>query len=241
MLAAAEPGTLAVLLLMLLMPLFSLRAAGWPLAVNTAVPALLMSVLFGYWLARSQHGEFFSLLLSWVYGFGCVFLLVATNEPGDLLQGISQVLRRMATWVNDALAGSLNQDVMILNLLLASLLWFLAYSAVWHVFRIDRVWRAVLPTGLVLVANAFIYKGNADLDPFLGIYLFLALLLVARSSLETRAWYWYVNKVRVPPQLRRQFYRLGARAGSVDVATGLVVAADGFPATARPASGVAGR
>ena len=210
MLAAAEPGTLAVLLLMLLMPLFSLRAAGWPLAVNTAVPALLMSVLFGYWLARSQHGEFFSLLLSWVYGFGCVFLLVATNEPGDLLQGISQVLRRMVTWVNDALAGSLNQDVMILNLLLASLLWFLAYSAVWHVFRIDRVWRAVLPTGLVLVANAFIYKGNANLDPFLGIYLFLALLLVARSSLETRAWYWYVNKVRVPPQLRRQFYRLGA-------------------------------
>ena len=210
LLTAAEPGTLAVLLLMSLMPVFSLRAAGWPLTLDIAVPVLVIAILFGLWLAHGQHGEFFALLLSWVYGFATVILMVAVKEPGDLLQGITQVLQRVVTWVNNALVGSINQDVLILNLLLAALLWFLAYSAVWHVFRVDRVWRAVLPTGLVLVANSFSYKGNANLDPWLGIYLFLALLLVIRSSLEAREWYWYVNRVRVPPQLRRQFYRLGA-------------------------------
>ena len=210
MLRASEPGVQAVLLLMLLMPLFSLRAAGWPLTLNIAVPALLLSLLCGTWLARSRHGELLALLLSQVYGLASVLLLVALNEPGDLLQGVTLVLRRVLVWVSDALAGSINQDVLILNLLLALLLWFLAYNAVWHVLRVDRVWRAVLPTGLVLVANAFAYQGTANLDIWLGGYLFLALLLVVRSSLETREWYWYLNRVRVPLKLRRQFYRLGA-------------------------------
>ncbi|MDE0608886.1 MAG: transglutaminaseTgpA domain-containing protein [Anaerolineaceae bacterium] len=209
MLAAAEPATLLILTLLLLTPLLSLRAAGWPLSMDTAVPVLLLSLLFSLWLALSRHSELFALLLSWLYGFSSALLLVAANEPGDLFQGIASLLQRVVLWVNAALAGSFSQDAVILNLLLAAVIWLLTYNAVWHVYRINQVLRAVLPVGLALLANAFSYQGATNLDPFLGAFLFLSLLLVIRSSLEGREWQWYVNRVRVPRNLRRQFYQLG--------------------------------
>ncbi|MCY4527219.1 MAG: transglutaminaseTgpA domain-containing protein, partial [Anaerolineaceae bacterium] len=198
-----------MLFTLLLMPLLALRAAGWPLSMDPAIPVLLLSLLFSLWLALSRHSELFALLLSWLYGFSSSLLLVAANEPGDLFQGIASLLQKVVLWANSALAGNFNQDVVILNLLLAAVVWLLTYNAVWHVYRLNQVLRAVLPVGLALLANAFFYQGLANLDPFLGAYLFLSLLLVIRSSLEGREWQWYVNRVRVPRNLRRQFYQLG--------------------------------
>ncbi|MFW5692424.1 MAG: transglutaminase TgpA family protein, partial [Chloroflexota bacterium] len=106
--------------------------------------------------------------------------------------------------------GGINQDDLVFTLLVSLLFWFLGYSAAWHTFRIDRVWRVILPPGLILATNVVFYSGNADLDLYLVLFLFLSLLLIVRSNLDAREWEWYNNGVRVPRKLRRQFVNIGA-------------------------------
>ena len=139
----------------------------------------------------------------------CCFF-ASLNEPGNLLVGINSVFMRSLNWLYDATTGGINQDELVFTMLVATLLWFLGYSAAWHVFRIDRVWRALLPPGLILVTNSIYYSGPHNLDRYLIVFLFMALLLVVRSNLDAREWDWYVNGMRVPRRLRQQFYRLGA-------------------------------
>ena len=62
------------------------------------------------------------------------------------------VVSRSLEWTVDAFSGGINTDELVLTLLVAILFWFLAYNADWHIFRLDRVWRVVLPPGLILLS-----------------------------------------------------------------------------------------
>ncbi len=199
-----------VVFTLLLMPVLALQEAGWPLAGGTVLPVLALSVLFGFLLARSHYNELLALLMSGIYGGAFVLFFASLNEPGNLLAGINSVFMRSLNWLYDATTGGINQDELVFTMLVATLLWFLGYSAAWHVFRIDRVWRALLPPGLILVTNSVYYSGPNNLDRYLIVFLFMALLLVVRSNLDAREWDWYVNGLRVPRRLRQQFYRMGA-------------------------------
>lgn len=207
--APGDELALAVVTLLLLMPALALAASGWPLAMNTVLPVLLLSVGFGFLLARSQYNELLALFMSGIYGLGFVLLVASINEPGGLAEGAYTVLSRLLRWILDAISGGINQDELVFTLLVAALFWFLGYNAAWHIFRIDRIWRAVLPPGLILVANSIYYTGSASLDAYLLVFSFLTLLLVIRSNLDARAWDWYVNGIRVPRSVRRQFFRVG--------------------------------
>lgn len=207
------PGDVTALLAaiaLLIVPALALDATGWELSLYTLIPVTALSVLFGFLLARSQYNELFALLVGGLYGFGFVFLFAALNQPGGIGQGIADILNRLVQWVTDAFTGGVNPDNVVFTILVASLFWFLGYNAAWHTFRIDRVWRAVLPPGLILVANIVYYAGEVNVNIYLIAYVFLALILMVRSHLETREWEWYVNGIRVPRRLRRQFLRVGA-------------------------------
>lgn len=201
---------LLIVLVLLLMPVLSLHAAAWPLAMGTVLPVVVLSLLIGFFLARSHYNELLALIMSGIYGAALVLLIAAINEPGGIGEGVASVFTRVFRWLTDAVSGGINQDELVFTMLVSSLLWFLGYSAAWHVFRIDRVWRAILPPALILVTNSIYYTGATDLDTYLIVFLFMALLLVVRSNLDAREWDWYVNGIRVPRKLRRQFFRMGA-------------------------------
>src|SRR3954467_8542906 len=76
------PGDLTALIIatvLLLMPALSLNAAGWPLDSTTLVPVTILSVLFGFFLARSQYNELLGLMISGIYGACFVLLIAALN------------------------------------------------------------------------------------------------------------------------------------------------------------------
>lgn len=202
--------TLAVAIVLLLMPALSLGAAGWPLGMNTLVLVLVLSVVFGFVLARSRYNELLGLMLSAIYGACFVLLIAAVNQPGGLGDGVYELFSRMFVWMRDAVTGGINQDDLVLTLLISGLFWFLGYNLSWHLFRVDRIWRAVLPPALILVTNSVYYTGDADLESYLVVFVFLTLLLVVRSNLDAREWDWYLNGVRVPRKLRQQVFRAGA-------------------------------
>jgi transglutaminase-like putative cysteine protease len=110
----------------------------------------------------------------------------------------------------DVLTGQgVSQDNLIFVLFLSILFWFLGHNTAWHIFRVDRVWRAILPPGLVILVNVFYYTGDAPLDLYLALYAVLALLLIARSAVDEQEWEWYLRHITFPPQLRTQFLRWG--------------------------------
>lgn len=208
--AQGDLTALVISLALLVMPALSLNAAGWPLAMNTLVPVLVLSVLFGFLLSRSYYNELLALLMSGIYGVCFILLIAAINEPGGIREGAYSVFSRLFRWIADATTGGINQDDLVFTLLVSGLFWFLGYNIAWHVFRIDRVWRAILPPGLILISNSVYYTGNADLNTYIILFMFLSLLLVVRSNLDAREWDWYVNGIRVPRRLRRQVFRVGA-------------------------------
>ncbi|MBC8097908.1 MAG: transglutaminase domain-containing protein, partial [Armatimonadetes bacterium] len=204
--APGDWTTLAIVLALILMPVLALQTAQWPIDARVMIPTALLSVVFGFLLARSRYSEFVALFFSITYGGLCVLLLAAANTPGSTYA----VLARAVTWGYDALTGGINTDELVFTLLVALLFWFLGYNAAWHVFRIDRVWRVILPPGLVLMTNAVFYIQPEVLQPHMAAFVFLALLLIARSHLDAREWEWYANGIRIPPRLRVQFLRVGA-------------------------------
>jgi transglutaminase-like putative cysteine protease len=206
-------GDFTVLLIaigLLTMPALALNQAGWPLSLRILLPVTVLSVLFGILLARSQYNEMFALIIAAMYGACFVMLFTALQEPGGLGQGAYNIFVRTLHWLVDAATGGINQDDVVFTLLIATLFWFLGYNAAWHLFRLDRVWRVILPPGLILAINSVFYSGAKNLDGYLIGFLFLALLLIVRSNLDSREWDWYVNGIRVPRSLRQQFLRVGA-------------------------------
>ena len=109
----------------------------------------------------------------------------------------------------DAISGGVNTDDLVMTLLAAILFWFLAYNAGWHIFRLDRVWRVVLPPGLILLVNLVFFRGGESLEVYLFGFLLMALLLIVRSNLDRREWDWHLRGVRVPAAVRRQFALIG--------------------------------
>jgi transglutaminase-like putative cysteine protease len=213
-----DPITLIGAGALLTMPALSLAAAGWPLEVGIVVPVLLLSVAFGFLLSRSRYGELFSLMISVVYGACIVLLVAALNQGGSLASGVGVVMSRLLTWIMDARSGGINQDDLVFTLLMASLFWFLGHNLAWHVFRVDRLWRAVLPPALILFTNSVYYIGTINLDGYIVGFIFLTLLLAVRSSLDSREWDWYLNGIRVPRRLRRQFFIAGTALALVVLA-----------------------
>ncbi len=198
--------TLFIVGILLAMPALALESANVPISIRIVLPVVLLSVVISFLLARSHYNEFLALLIGLLYG-GCFTLIIAGTVTTG---GIPVVVNRTIQWFIDAFGGGINQDQLVFTLLMSGLFWFLGYNTVWHVFRVDHVWRAILPPGIVLAANSLLdNNSSSSLDIHLLLFVFMALLLTVRSTLEQREWEWYVNGVQVPRNLRRHFMRFG--------------------------------
>ena len=218
--ASGDFSALIIVTSLLVVPTLGLRAADWPLTMSVIIPVTIMSVFFGLLLSRSQFNELMALIISTTYGVCIVLMVTAIGIGGGLTGGVYEVFSRTVEWVIDANTGGINQDDMVFTLLVATLFWFLGYNAAWHTFRIDRIWRVILPPGLILATNSTFYTGDANLEIYFAVFIFMALLLVARSNLDSREWDWQRKGIQVPQQLRAQFLRVGAMLALVALLLG---------------------
>jgi transglutaminase-like putative cysteine protease len=193
----------------------------WPSCLNQLIPVAILSVVFGFLLSRSHYSELLSLLLSGVYGVATIGVIQYVNAPGNPAVRLYAVADRFANSLNLTLGGSL--DPFLLILFLSILVWFLGHNTAWHTFRLDRVWRAILPPGIVLVLNGFYNPDRFNMSLYLGIYVFLSMLLVIRSHIEAREFDWYTHRIAFHRSLRNWFYFWGAIAGVVLLALALLL------------------
>ncbi len=190
----------------------ALDAAGWTNGLRSLVVVSVFSVGFGFLLARSHYSELVALMLSSVY---CLAVVLVTNailqvDHGTLWQRTDVLLGQVGAWLNQATAGEQpDNDSVAFVLFLSVLFWFLGHNAAWHVFRVDRVWRVIAPTGMILLTNQFYYQGDAPLDRYLVMFVILALLLLIRSHIEAREYDWFLRRVSFPGHVRRTFIQAG--------------------------------
>jgi transglutaminase-like putative cysteine protease len=207
-------GDVTALLLasgVLILPALALRAAAWTVGLEQLLPVAVLSVLLGFLLARSHYEELLALVMSGIYGAVFIGLITALNMAGGTLgERFADLAARVVAWLEVLFGEGVSQDNLIFVLFLSVLFWFLGHNTAWHVFRLDRVWRAIIPPGLVILVNAFYYTGPAPLGAYMAVFVVLALLLIVRSNIEAYEWRWYLNRINFPPQMRRQFLAWGA-------------------------------
>lgn len=174
-------------------------------------------VLAGLLLAKSNFSARTAHLISLVYGLALLAYMAGGLLPDDLSWRlrIIDLVQRQALWMSKAVEGGISRDTIIFILQTAAIFWLLGYTASWYTFREPRVWRAVLPTGLVLLSVIYYYYGPKPLIVYLAIYAMLALLYIARTHLIDREKLWRSGAVRYEGEIRFDFLRASFIVGAL--------------------------
>lgn len=188
-----------------------LVAAGWTEGLDVVPRAGFGGLAAGLFLGWSVFRNRTCHLFSGVYGLTWVGFLLGGELPGELTWGerIIELTSRLFYWASQVISGGKGYDALIFVMLLSGLFWILGYSAAWNTFRHMRVWRAVLPPGIVALVNVYYYYGPLPLVRYLGVYLFFALLYVARCHFFEREKSWQREQVSYDPVVRFDFLRAG--------------------------------
>ncbi len=174
-------------------------------------------IVAGLLLAKSNFSARWAHAFSVVYGLALLAYTVGGLLPGDLpwrLRIIDLVQRQLA-WMSIAFGTGSGRDNIIFIIQTAAIFWVLGYTASWYTFREPRVWRVVLPTGLVLLSVVYFYLGPKPLVVFLGIYALLSLLYIARTHLNDREKQWRTGSVRYEGDIRFDFLRASFVVGAL--------------------------
>jgi transglutaminase-like putative cysteine protease len=205
------PISAALLAIMLLALATSLNAAQWAAGLNLLTPIVLAGFLLGIALSYSRWSGIFPVAQSLVIGLAAVLYWVGQSpEIPAQLSSAERVLvigSNLWSWLLLLMGDEPARSNLVFLLQLGILLWWLGYLAAWAVFREGRVWRAIIPIGLVLLVNT--YFGPPDLGIYFVIFVVAALLLAVRSYLAEREIVWRIEGVRYANDIQMAFLRDG--------------------------------
>ncbi|MEX2030807.1 MAG: transglutaminase domain-containing protein [Anaerolineales bacterium] len=210
-----------------------LQAANWTDHLSIVVSLSLWGVLAGLALGRSRFGPTPAVLLAAVYG---VFLAFGhaglTLDPGLVWHDRAlDLLGRLQAQIRALASGSPHNDPLMFVMGLALLYWAFSVRAAWSVFRRGRFWGAVVPLGLALLTNTYLYGGLRKLTLYVAAYVLFSLWLAVRVEMGRRGAEWRRRKAQVPSDA----FSTLTRAGSV-AAVALVFLAWTGPAFAESRS-----
>jgi transglutaminase-like putative cysteine protease len=199
------------LAIMLLALSTSLRSAEWTNGMGLLTPIVLAGFLLGVALSYSRWSGLFPVLQSLVVGAAVVLYWVsrAPEIPADLT-GADRIItigESLWSWLLLLFTNKPARSNLVFLLQLGFLLWWLGYLSAWAVFREGRVWRAIIPIGLVLLVNT--YFGPPGLGLYFAVFVVCALLLAVRSFLSEKEIAWRIERVRYANDIQVDFLRDG--------------------------------
>jgi hypothetical protein len=228
---AVLTGVLVSLLYLVLAA--SLDAAGYVESMALLVPITLGALGLGFLMAFSRFDGFFALSHSMFSGLAWILFLmsglVSEAEIAPFINdGIPQaqakayfVLLRWLNWVDAALNNSASADNYIFIFEMAFLVWWLAYLGVWSVFRHGYTWRAIIPTGVVLLINT--YYAPRSILGFLVAFCLIAMLVFVRTHLAEQQLRWREQRVYFNQGISLDFLRNGVVYSVIVVALAWLV------------------
>lgn len=221
---------LILVLLMNLVAAWALNATDWADYLELIPLISFVAVWAGAALARSLFPGWFAALLAAIYGLFIVgWQMGSTFDPAlQWRERILYLLGRTSVFAEVVIKGETNQDPLIFVMLMSALFWFLGVFSVWSAIRKKSAWASLLPVGLAITVFAFYYRGEARIGVFIGIFVFLGLLVIMRVDLAVKSAAWVRFRARVPTDTSSRISLVG-----LAVAFLLVGLAWGAPAFAR--------
>ena len=148
-----------LLLIMLFSLALSLRAGKWTDGLEVLGPIILGAFLLGVAMSFSRWNGVVTFLYSLIVG--TVWVLVWVSQAPQIPNGldasgqITTIGQSLWTWILALFGDEPVRNNLVFILELAFLMWWLGYLSTWSVFREGRVWRAIIPIGLVLLVNLY--------------------------------------------------------------------------------------
>ncbi len=170
-----------------------------------------LAILAGTLLSKSRFSSNIAHFFSLTYGLFVIFFLIGTIMPEGMLwrERVFDIVNRQAVWLGKVFDGGTSRDRLIFVIHTTSIYWVLGYTAAWFTFRRPRVWRAVVPTGIVMLSVVYYYTGPKPMSLYLAVYIVLALMFVARTHLVAQERVWRVTAVRYEKAIWFTFLRAG--------------------------------
>jgi transglutaminase-like putative cysteine protease len=160
--------------------------------------AATLGMFAGLALAKSAFKDRTAHLYALVFGLFAVSYLIGMILPGSEIwrERIYEILARQSEWLQKAVSGGTSRDGLIFVIQTTAVYWVLGYTAAWYTFRHPRLWRVILPTGLVLLSVVYYYNGPRPLVLYLAVYTVLALLYAVRTHYNEQERQWRSAAVR---------------------------------------------
>lgn len=170
-----------------------------------------LAIVAGLALAKSRFKDGAAHTFALLYGLFVVFYFVGLVLPDELTwrERVFDIVQRQVAWIGKAIDGGTSRDGLVFVIQTSAVYWLLGYTAAWYTFREPRVWRVVVPTGLVLLSVVYYYNGPRPLALFLAVYVLLALLYIARTHLMAQEHDWRASAVRYERGMWFDFLRAG--------------------------------
>lgn len=181
-------ATVLLLALNLMVVVWSVEQADWVPTPNL-VSLILLAMLVGLFLSRLPLWGVLVLPLGLLLGLGVIVAqITAFRAEGMELANAAELWQRLYLWYDAARTGSINIDrePFAFGLMVAT--WLAGYLAAWVFFRHRNFWGVFILGGAGLLSNLTYLPAEGSI--YLGIYLFTALLLVARVQAVRRLREW---------------------------------------------------
>ena len=140
-------------------------------------------------------------------GLAVGFLLVVwqgTTLIDDVsgIDRLAEMRSRLSVWYEAAATGGISTDLLPFSMTMLTLGWFLGYVSAWVLFRHSNVWIAVIVPATALLTNlSFLPEVYATR---FFVFMFFAMLLVARVTSLQQHQKWLGARVRfIPDRARR--------------------------------------
>ncbi len=202
--------TLILALGMLLILAEAILAAQWSEGLEVVRVVILGGALLCFLLALTRWQSPFVLLYGTAASIVWITLwIVRTMLPGrGLHDGIAELAFRNADWLSALINGQPSADNVVFVTQLAVLCWWLAFFAIWSLFRHQSVAFAAIPVAAALIVNLYFSPYNLNL--YLILFLLSVLLLAVRVELARNESLWQFTHIRYPTDISLDFWKGGA-------------------------------
>jgi transglutaminase-like putative cysteine protease len=215
-------STLILLWAMMFISAYAIQQADLIAGLHIIPVVGTMAILAGTLLAKSRFSSNTAHLFALLYGVFVVFYLVGTTSSFEgmlwrerVLHAEEGMIARQLVWFSKLVDGGTSRDGLIFVFQTAVIFWLLGYTAAWYTFRHSHLWRAIIPTGLVLLSVVYYYAGPRPLHYNLGVFALLAALFIARTYLVEQEKTWRSSAVRYETGIWFTFARAGLIAAVV--------------------------
>ncbi len=217
--------TLGAALITFISVAVSIQQANW---VNDGMPPVVITTMaalvIGMFAARTRVPQVVSHPVAAVLGIIIVVLVVQSYADGaTVLDRIADFRVRMNDWWDVVRAGDISNDRLPFVTLVHGVTFLSTYLAAYAIYRWHNPWIAILPGGVVLLANIGLQSGQPT-GAFI-FFLFGGILLIARLHLQKNQSRWKRQGIEYP-----EFISVSAGQLTLFLAVALLFAAWLIPA-----------